>query len=249
MLLCCIDSRSNSFYLPTITILQVEHFIKDPSYSILVLDNRGYGNSDTPSGLYKTSELALDFIEVLEHLGPEWSGSRCVNIIGVSMGGMIALELAKTRPEIISTLTLISTTSGLGRGEKSFSTSLPPVSMPRLRLGFFRESSIRYKIILTSRFYPFSLTSKLLKLSGVLGILGVLGGQMSNLDSDDSRIRRVCGVLFPKTWLAEKSLVEGCEGRTNGEVMFDVSSRVIYSTKSNDEKRFKPGLNLHLSHI
>lgn len=59
---------------------------------------------------------------------------------------------------------------------------------------------------------------------------------MSNLDSDDSRIRRVCGVLFPKTWLAEKSLVEGCEGKTNGEVMFDVSSQVIRSLKISDEK-------------
>lgn len=62
------------------------------------------------------------------------------------MGGMIALELAKMRPKIISSLTLISTTSGLGRGEKSFSTSLPPVSMPRLRLDLLRGCSVKINL-------------------------------------------------------------------------------------------------------
>jgi hypothetical protein len=32
---------------------QVEYLAKDPKYSCLVLDNRGYGNSDIPAGRYK----------------------------------------------------------------------------------------------------------------------------------------------------------------------------------------------------
>lgn len=32
---------------------QVEHLAKDPQYSVVVLDNRGYGNTETPSGAYK----------------------------------------------------------------------------------------------------------------------------------------------------------------------------------------------------
>ncbi|PWN46878.1 hypothetical protein IE53DRAFT_413423 [Violaceomyces palustris] len=31
---------------------QVDHLSQDPNYSCLVFDNRGYGNSETPKGLY-----------------------------------------------------------------------------------------------------------------------------------------------------------------------------------------------------
>lgn len=73
--------------------------------------------------------MAKDVLELLQHLGPEWCGKRNLNVVGVSMGGMIALEFAKLKPEIIVSLNLISTTSGLGTGEKSILGSLPPVSI------------------------------------------------------------------------------------------------------------------------
>lgn len=79
---------------------QVEHFAKDPRYSLLVLDNRGYGNSETPREMksYSTSEMAKDVVEICEHL--EWTEKKQLNVVGVSMGGMIALELAKAIPEV-----------------------------------------------------------------------------------------------------------------------------------------------------
>ncbi|UZJ54100.1 hypothetical protein CBS101457_003420 [Exobasidium rhododendri] len=98
---------------------QVEYFAKDSRYSCVVLDNRGYGNSEIPSGSYSTSEMALDVLDLLDYL--EWTQARSVNVVGISMGGMISLELAKVIPERISSLTLISTTSGRGRGEKPYS--------------------------------------------------------------------------------------------------------------------------------
>ena len=66
------------------------------------MDNRGVGNSDTPSGLYKTSEMARDIEELLQYVGwlpedtdgaQEEAGERNLHIVGVSMGGMIAQEL------------------------------------------------------------------------------------------------------------------------------------------------------------
>lgn len=60
------------------------------------------------SGLYKVSEMAWDLIELLQHV--EWlpkqlgsedhevSGTNArsgINVVGVSMGGMIALELVR----------------------------------------------------------------------------------------------------------------------------------------------------------
>lgn len=49
------------------------------------------GHSDTPWGLYSTSEMAKDLIDLLEFLG--WSADQSLNVVGVSMGGMIAQEL------------------------------------------------------------------------------------------------------------------------------------------------------------
>ncbi|EPQ27207.1 uncharacterized protein PFL1_05130 [Pseudozyma flocculosa PF-1] len=97
---------------------QVEHLSKDPRYSCLVIDNRGVGNSDTPAGLYKTSEMALDVIELLEQLG--WAKPRSIHLVGVSMGGMISLEFARTRPDLLASVSLISTTPGKRYGTPSY---------------------------------------------------------------------------------------------------------------------------------
>lgn len=89
---------------------QVDHLARDERYSCLVFDNRGVGNSETPAGWYKTSDMAVDTFEVLEQVG--WTGERNVHVAGVSMGGMIALEMARQRPELLASLTLISTAPG-----------------------------------------------------------------------------------------------------------------------------------------
>ena len=95
---------------------QVEHLAKDARYSCLVFDNRGVGNTETPAGWYTTSGMAEDTFELLEYL--DWipaggaDQSRTVHVAGVSMGGMIALEMARQRPAVLKSLTLISTTPG-----------------------------------------------------------------------------------------------------------------------------------------
>lgn len=76
--------------------------------------------------------MAQDVIEVLDHVG--WTESRSVHVVGISMGGMISLELAKVIPERIASLTLISTTSGRGLGEKDPRVSAPPVCVLDRRL-------------------------------------------------------------------------------------------------------------------
>ncbi|SNX86605.1 related to alpha/beta hydrolase [Melanopsichium pennsylvanicum] len=92
---------------------QVEHLAKDPQYSCLVFDNRGVSNSETPVGWYSTSGMAEDAFDLLEHLGWIEDGvKRSVHVAGVSMGGMIGLEMARQRPEVLASLTLISTTPG-----------------------------------------------------------------------------------------------------------------------------------------
>lgn len=74
----------------------------------------------------RTSEMALDVLDLLDYL--QWTKDRSVNVVGISMGGMISLELAKVAPERFCSMTLISTTSGRGKLEKPLTVSLPPVS-------------------------------------------------------------------------------------------------------------------------
>lgn len=49
------------------------------------MDNRGVGNSDTPSGVYSTSEMAKDILELLEFV--VWIADRSLHVVGISMGG------------------------------------------------------------------------------------------------------------------------------------------------------------------
>lgn len=92
------------------------------TYSVLCLDNRGMGDSDAPLMRYSTSEMARDAIEVLEHIG--WLPphvlapcspplKRTLHVTGISMGGMIAQELACLIPSAISSLNLTCTAAAI----------------------------------------------------------------------------------------------------------------------------------------
>lgn len=76
-------------------------------YSVLIMDNRGMGESDKPLARYSTSEMAKDVIEVLDHVG--WTNQREVNVVGISLGGMIAQEIACAIPERLASLSLLCT--------------------------------------------------------------------------------------------------------------------------------------------
>lgn len=75
---------------------------------VCAVDNRGTGYSGHPSGQirYTTKRMAEDALAVLDDLG--WTK---VHIIGISMGGMIAQELAIAVPNRVASLALLSTYS------------------------------------------------------------------------------------------------------------------------------------------
>ena len=91
-----------------------EHY---KEYSVLILDNRGMGDSDKPIMRYSTKEMALDAVEVLEHVGfidPNGpADSRSVHVIGLSMGGMVAQELACLIPGHVASLSLCCTAAAI----------------------------------------------------------------------------------------------------------------------------------------
>jgi pimeloyl-ACP methyl ester carboxylesterase len=78
-------------------------------YTVLLLDNRGVGFSDIPTGRWKTTDMASDALQVMSLLDG-WEHS--VHLFGFSMGGMIALEIVLMDPQRFASLTLCSTHAG-----------------------------------------------------------------------------------------------------------------------------------------
>jgi 3-oxoadipate enol-lactonase len=81
--------------------LLAEHF------RVVLIDNRGVGESDAPPGPYTVSGMAEDVVGVLDELGIDRA-----NLFGVSLGGYIAQELTLTHPERVEKLVLCSTAPG-----------------------------------------------------------------------------------------------------------------------------------------
>jgi pimeloyl-ACP methyl ester carboxylesterase len=76
-------------------------------FQVAVYDSRGFGDSDVPPGPYTTPQLARDALAVLDAAEIE-----SANVIGISLGGMVAQELVLARPERVGKLVLCSTTPG-----------------------------------------------------------------------------------------------------------------------------------------
>ena len=76
-------------------------------YRVITFDNRGVGQSSRVDGPYSTALLAADAAGLLDALGIE-----SAYVVGHSLGGFIAQELALARPALVSKLVLAATTSG-----------------------------------------------------------------------------------------------------------------------------------------
>jgi 3-oxoadipate enol-lactonase len=88
------DSQAWVFQLPAFS----------ERYRTIVFDNRGVGRSSKPVGPYSIHQMADEAAALLDTMG-----IASANVVGVSMGGMIAQELVLRHPEKVRRLVLACT--------------------------------------------------------------------------------------------------------------------------------------------
>jgi 3-oxoadipate enol-lactonase len=76
-------------------------------FRLLLFDNRGIGESEVPPGPYTARAMAEDAVSVLDAAGVDTA-----HVVGTSLGGMVAQELALGWPERVGRLVLACTTPG-----------------------------------------------------------------------------------------------------------------------------------------
>ncbi len=101
-------------------------------YRIIRYDHRGTGQSDRVTAWdrrnpYTLADMAGDAVTILDALGVDKA-----HLIGHSMGGMIAQEVAIARPDRVGSLTLLSTSGFIGDPD-----------LPGLSFGYLIETAVK----------------------------------------------------------------------------------------------------------
>jgi 3-oxoadipate enol-lactonase len=74
------------------------------SFRVVAFDNRGAGRSSKPPGPYSIEQMAGDVAALMDRLDLPRA-----HVLGISMGGRIAMALALAHPERVDRLVLVST--------------------------------------------------------------------------------------------------------------------------------------------
>jgi 3-oxoadipate enol-lactonase len=78
-----------------------------PHFACVAWDARGYGGSDDYDGALAFDDFIADVLRVLDHFEVQRA-----HLLGLSMGGRIAMRAALLHPERVATLTLLDTHEG-----------------------------------------------------------------------------------------------------------------------------------------
>jgi len=97
-------------------------------YRVIAFDNRGVGRTSAPEEPYTIPQMAADTVGLLDALQVPWA-----HVFGISMGGMIAQELALAYPARLRTLILGCTLPG--------SSQAAGFALLQREIGDFREMS------------------------------------------------------------------------------------------------------------
>lgn len=83
--------------------LQVPAFARQ--FQVITLDLRGHGRSAKPPGPYSMALFAEDTARLIKELGVEPA-----HFLGISLGGMVAFQLAIDHPDLVRSLIIVNST-------------------------------------------------------------------------------------------------------------------------------------------
>jgi 3-oxoadipate enol-lactonase len=73
-------------------------------YRVITIDLRGHGRSEKPAGPYTMALFASDVASLLKDIG-----AIPAHVVGLSLGGMVTMELAVSHPETVASITVVNT--------------------------------------------------------------------------------------------------------------------------------------------
>lgn len=85
---------------------QVDHFVD--RYRVLRMDLRGHGRSERGEGPYSITQFARDVAVFLRK-----RAVGAAHVVGLSMGGMVALELAASAPQLLRGLVVVNSVADM----------------------------------------------------------------------------------------------------------------------------------------
>jgi pimeloyl-ACP methyl ester carboxylesterase len=112
--------------------LQVPELAKH--FRVITFDNRGVGRTSSPDRPYSITGMAADTLALMDQLGIQKA-----HVLGFSMGGYIAQELALAHPERVDRLILLATAPAIDGYGRTVVRSLIDVR----RSNMSREQSVR----------------------------------------------------------------------------------------------------------
>ncbi len=131
--------RTHEHWLDLATLLERR-------FRLVLMDNRGVGRSSVPRPPYSTAEMADDAARVLDQARIERA-----HVFGMSLGGMIAQELALRHPTRVDRLALGCTTAGRRAGHGAPLRSVARL-LGAMRFGAERAVAHTAPIVVTPAF-------------------------------------------------------------------------------------------------
>lgn len=86
--------------------LQVDYFSRQ--FKVIAIDLRGHGKSEKSRGPYSITLFAHDTARLLNELK-----SSPAHVLGISLGGMVAFQMAISFPEVVKSLIIVNSTPEL----------------------------------------------------------------------------------------------------------------------------------------